>query len=176
MPSSPSTLITLVTFIKLVTLVILITLVTPVQCKGLICQVQLGLVFFSSSLVSPGRIYKVVGCPHKCWQPNWPKSNDGTPQSAVGTTVMLLVVFLPPLATLPCNQWCRVHLVEPSTKLSTVKRSEAQHSVASYLRPLRLFTANNYPGFCALPTPRLKGCFLAQKELLLSISMIREFR
>ena len=114
------TLVTLVTFIKLVTLVtlvILITLVTPVQCKGLICQVQLSLVFFSSSLVSPGRIYKVVGCPHKCWQPNWPKSNDGTPQSAVGTTVMLLVVFLPPLATLPCNQWCRVHLVESSTKL-----------------------------------------------------------
>ena len=129
------------------------------------------LVFFKSSVVRPGRIYKVVGCPREGWQPNWPKSNDGTPQSAVGTTVMLLVVFLPPPATSPCN-----HLVEPSTKLSTVKRSEAQHSVASYLRPLRLFTANNYPGFCALPTPRLKGCFLAQKELLLSISMIREFR
>ena len=51
-PSTLVTLITLVTFIKLVTLVtlvtlvILITLVTTVQCKGPICQVQLGLVFF----------------------------------------------------------------------------------------------------------------------------------
>ena len=52
---------------------------------------------FSISLDRPNSPEKVSCCPHKCWQHNWPQPlMRGRLNQRRGTTVMLLVVFLPP--------------------------------------------------------------------------------
>ena len=66
--------------------------------------------------------------------------NDGTPQSAVGTTVMLLVVFLPPTRRNTALQRVRptVQLVKRSV---TPRQSRARRSVQQKKRGVQHFVA-----------------------------------
>ena len=116
------------------------------------------------SLDQPNSQEKVSCCPHKCWQHNWPQPlMRGRLNQRRGTTVMLLVVFLPPtrhniaVQSVPAVLFCLGHMKVEDGELCNRRKQGVQHFVAFLLAPLGLFTPNNYPRFCARQPPTLKG-------------------